>query len=252
MKIKTAVILCGGRGTRLGNLGKKLPKALVKIHQRPIIWYILKILIQNSFNHFILPLGYKGSYLKNYIKNFSQFRKYKIDLINTGIETSIARRVYKIKKNIISNNFLLLNGDAIFKFNVKKIFDNHEQKKLDITFLGCETPLNYGIIGKKNNRIISFERDIKFNTVKSKYRKNFTGHVYSGISVIKKNLLKDKIKYFKEFEKEFYPKIIKRNKTHFEAIDGFWYSIDNQKDIRSLHFKKNINYNKIKKIKNNL
>ena len=41
---KTAVILCGGRGTRLGLLGKKLPKTLIKVHKKPIIWYIIKIL----------------------------------------------------------------------------------------------------------------------------------------------------------------------------------------------------------------
>ena len=44
MKIRTAVILCGGKGTRLGNLGKKLPKTLVKVQGKPIIWYIINTL----------------------------------------------------------------------------------------------------------------------------------------------------------------------------------------------------------------
>ena len=61
--IKTAVILCGGRGTRLGLIGKKIPKSLIKIHGYPIIWFIINILIKNSFNHFILPTGYKGKLL---------------------------------------------------------------------------------------------------------------------------------------------------------------------------------------------
>ena len=54
MKTKTAVILCGGLGSRLGNLGKKIPKTLVKVHGKPIIWYIVKFLQLQSFNHFIL------------------------------------------------------------------------------------------------------------------------------------------------------------------------------------------------------
>ena len=54
-QIKTAVILCGGKGTRLGYLGKKLPKTLVKVKDKPIIWYIIKFLKKNSINHFILP-----------------------------------------------------------------------------------------------------------------------------------------------------------------------------------------------------
>ena len=65
---KTAIILCGGKGTRLGSLSKKIPKCLVKIHSYPIIWFIINILKKNSFNHFILPVGYKGEIIKNYIK----------------------------------------------------------------------------------------------------------------------------------------------------------------------------------------
>ena len=57
---KTAIILCGGQGSRLGNLGKKFPKTLVKIQDQPILWYIINILKKNSFNHFILPIGYRG------------------------------------------------------------------------------------------------------------------------------------------------------------------------------------------------
>ena len=67
MKYKTAVILCGGKGSRLGLLGKKIPKSMVKIHNYPIIWYIINILCQNSFNHLILPIGYKGHLIEKYL-----------------------------------------------------------------------------------------------------------------------------------------------------------------------------------------
>jgi len=130
VKYNTAIILCGGKGSRLGILGKKLPKTLVKVNNKPILWFIINSLIQNSFNHFILPTGYKGSMIKRYIiKNFYN-KKINIQLVKTGIETTIAKRINKIKKNIISDNFLLLNGDAIFDFNLKKIFENHKKKNV--------------------------------------------------------------------------------------------------------------------------
>ena len=69
MIVNSAIILCGGRGTRLGALGKKFPKTLLKVHGKPIIWYIIKFLIRNSFNHFILPVGYKGGMIKKYFTN---------------------------------------------------------------------------------------------------------------------------------------------------------------------------------------
>ena len=68
--MNSAVILCGGKGTHR-SLGKKIPKALVSIHNKPIIWYIINIHISKGFNHFILPTGYKGIMIKKYIKKIS-------------------------------------------------------------------------------------------------------------------------------------------------------------------------------------
>ncbi len=254
--MNSAVILCGGKGTRLGSLGKKIPKALVSIHNKPIIWYIINILISKGFNHFILPTGYKGIMIKKYIKKISNKNSnYKFDVIQTGVNTSISKRIYKIKNKIISKNFILLNGDAIFDFNLEKIFKYHKQKKAKITFIGCEAILNYGIVGVKNNKIVSFERDLVFNSAKCKRNQKFIGYIYSGISIMNKDILKHNFKNYKNFEKEFYPLIIKKYKTVFKELVGRWYSIDNQKDIKLLNEKKNNKefgfINKIKKQMNN-
>ena len=98
---RTAIILCGGKGTRLGSITKKIPKSLVKINNKPIIWYILKILRKNNFNHFILPTGYKGNQLKKYL-NKKIFKNFKFDIISTGVNTPIAKRIFTIKKYIKS------------------------------------------------------------------------------------------------------------------------------------------------------
>lgn len=250
MKNKTAVILCGGKGTRLGNMGKKRPKTLCLVQGKPIIWYIIKSLSKNSFNHFILPVGYKGKMIKNYILKEKELENKNIEVIFTGPSSSIAQRIHKIKKKIQSKNFILLNGDAIFNFNLKKIFKEHELRKDYITFLGSEAPLPYGIIGIKNKKIISFERESRFDAILSTSKKNFIGKVYSGISIIKTDLLRLKFKMFKNFEKEFYPIIIKKFRSNFKKIIGIWYSVDNQKDLNFLNEKKNkIVYNKIKNLK---
>tara|TARA_Y100000389_G_C17141039_1_gene354947 strand:+ start:153 stop:605 length:453 start_codon:yes stop_codon:yes gene_type:complete len=149
MKKRSAVILCGGKGTRLGIIGKKIPKTLVRIHGKPIIWYIINILKKNNFNHFILPIGYKGIQINKYFKNNRSFKDLKIEIINTGINTSISKRIFKIKKKIISESFVLLNGDAIFDFNIDKIFKNHFNKNIDTTFIGCTAKLPFGVIAKK-------------------------------------------------------------------------------------------------------
>ena len=126
-----------------------------------------------------------------------------------------------------------------------------------MTFLSCEAKLNFGIVGKSKNKIVSFEREIDFFAVLKRNKKKFTAYVYSGISIMNKKILLQKFKNFHNFEKSLYPLIIKKFKTNLEHIKGFWSSIDNIKDIKELNDKsskkKFFEINKIvEKIKNEL
>ncbi len=233
-KTRSAVILCGGKGTRLGSITKKIPKSLVKIKDKPIIWYILRTLKKNGFNQFILPIGYKGDLIVRYLKK-KDFKNYNFKIIPTGNNSPIARRISKIKKYIVSENFLLLNGDAIFDINLNKIYKNHiKDKKNIITFLGSETNLPYGTIVLNNGLVKNFERDVMFNAVKISKRKSTIAHVYSGMAILKKKILTKDVKNYKNFEVDLYPKIIKKHKCKFQKFTGFWHSIDNIKDIKVL------------------
>ena len=248
-KKNSAIILCGGRGTRLGSIGKKIPKSLIQINGHPIIWYIINNLVKNSFNHFILPVGYKGNLIKRYFQKHPKFKNLDIEIVDTGKDTSISKRIFKIKKKIASKNFLLMNGDAIFDFNLKRIFKGHIINKSDLTFIGAENNLAYGTVGIKKNRIVSFERNITFNSVKSKKDKNLVAYVYSGMSILNQKVLEIKFQNFKNFEKQLYPLIIKKHKCDFKVFNGFWHSVDNTKDIESIKRKNNFKkYNKLKKL----
>ena len=241
MKFSTAVILCGGKGTRLGSLGEKIPKTLVNVEGYPILWYIIFSLIRNSINHLILPLGYKGEMIKKFIKK--KFQKnnqlFKIDLIDNVKNTSIAKRINKVKKFIKSKNFVLLNGDAIFDFDLNKIFLNHEKKNTIATFLCGYAPLDYGVISKEKNKIINFTREINFNTVLSSDNKKILSFVYSGMVILNKITIKSNFKHYENFEKKLYPKLIKKHQTNLINIKGFWHSIDSIKDLERLSKKKN-------------
>jgi len=157
------------------------------------------------------------------------------------------------KKNIKSKSFLLLNGDALFNFNLENIFDKHFRNNRNITFISSETQLPYGTIGVIGNKVRSFEREAVFNAIIKKNIRNFRGYLYSGMSIINSNLLKLNFKNFENFEKEFYPLIIKRGKADLKILNGFWHSIDNVKDIQILnnHKKKNEIQKLIKIIKKN-
>ena len=95
--------------------------------------------------------------IKRFINSNKDLKNLNIEIIDTGTDTNIAKRIFLVKDNINSDNFLLLNGDAIFDFNLKSIYQKHIGKKRDLTFIGCENQLPYGTVGIINNKIVSFE-----------------------------------------------------------------------------------------------
>ncbi|WP_440677298.1 nucleotidyltransferase family protein [Candidatus Pelagibacter sp. HIMB1587] len=235
MKYRTAIVLCGGKGTRLGQIGKKFPKTLIKVQGKSILYYILNSLKKNKFNHIILPTGYRGKQIKEFIKS-SKFKNLKIEVVNTGVNTTIAQRIYKIKRLIKSENFLILNGDAIFDTNLNRIFKKHEIKKKDMSLICCDSEADFGTVGVINNKVVNFERNLNFNSVNIKM-KNFKGYVYSGMCIFNKRILMENFKNCFNFEKEFYPKLIKKYEIDFHTLKGFWYAVDNIKHLDTLNKK---------------
>ena len=250
---RTAVILCGGRGTRLGSIGKKIPKTLVKIHGKEILWYIIKILKKNKFNHIILPLGYKGNMIKKLTKKYKNLFN-DIVFVDTGENSNIGKRIFLIQNKIKSDNFLLLNGDAIFDIKLDKIFRSHENAKKDITFITGEITYPYGTVGVENSKVVDFNRNLVYESIKVRKRNNYTAYNYTGMSIIKTKQIVKLKKYYKSqsnFETGLFPKLIKSFKARIVKLVGFWHSIDNVKDIEAVNKNKKFNkkFLQVKKLK---
>ena len=253
---RSAIVLCGGKGTRLGVLGKKIPKAMIKIQGKEIIWYIIKILKRNRFNQIILPLGYKGNMIRKLAKKYKSLFSV-VDLINTGENSNIGKRISLVGDRIKSNNFLLLNGDAIFNFNIDKIFKKHQQRKKDITFISGENIYPYGTIGIRKGKVIDFNRNLNYEALKVRNKNSYTAFNYTGMSVIKTETLKklkNKYKKASNFETTLFPLFINAFNAEFVKLTGFWHSIDNMKDINIINDKKILKkkYISLKKIKQKL
>ena len=88
-----AVILCGGLGTRLSEETVKIPKPMVKIGDKPIIWHIMKIFQSFGVNEFLLAAGYKKEIIEEYFKDNNEFKK--IDIIDTGQKTLTGGRLLR-------------------------------------------------------------------------------------------------------------------------------------------------------------
>ncbi len=134
LRDKWAVILCGGRGSRLGQFTDSIPKALVKVHDKAILWYCFLMLYGHGFRHFIFPLGYKGEMIKEFVNREFDRHNCKFYFVDTGEDTPISMRLKKIV-NIIpeSENFFLLNGDTFFEVNLNNLIAFHKKQQAELT-----------------------------------------------------------------------------------------------------------------------
>lgn len=248
-KYKTAVILAGGYGSRMGKLTLYKPKTLVNIMGKPILWYILNELLRNNFDKIIITTGYKGQKIKKYVKSNFISNLDKIEMIDTGENSSISKRIFKIKNYIDSNYFFLLNGDSIFKINYKKSENYFYKQKLDALFFSYQMIANYGAFEfNKKNKIIKFGKNFFYNKLITAKNNYFLPYV--GMAILNKlHLNKINFKNYKEFEISFFNKILEKNKVGVKQIDHFWVCFDNQKDINNASKKNSIINNEIKKLK---
>ena len=145
IKKTCCVVLCGGLGTRISQITKKIPKPMIKIFNKPIIYYILKKLLSSKLERIILPLGYKGVIIQNYInKNFKNDLS-KIKLVKTGKNIPIGNRIKKIKNDLIKyDNFLMINGDTIFDADLNKMLNFHVLNDNLLTLSYSDTTTTWG------------------------------------------------------------------------------------------------------------
>ena len=233
----SAVVLCGGLSSRMGTLTSETPKSLLKVKRKPIIWYTIGFLYKNGVKKFILPLGYKGEQIKNYL--IKQFPQADINFIfcNTGKNTPIHLRLKKVHPYLENDSeFILINSDTIFQFNLNIMHKIHLENQDDITLSSVPVTSPWGIITTKENNVVGFERDLKVNNLGIINDQKVRGEVYSGLCIIKKTCL-DSFNWedCSDFETELFNKYIKNGKVGQYPINGTWYPIDTPKHLEAIN-----------------
>lgn len=168
------VIFAGGLGTRLMEETEARPKPMVEVGGKPILWHILKIYSHYGYNDFIICLGYKQAYIKEYFLNYylhnsditvdlennstkvhlAQNEKFKVTLVDTGYNTNTAGRLQKIKKYVESETFMLTYGDGVADINIPELITFHKSKGKLATLTTIQTPGRFGNIEQDENGIV--------------------------------------------------------------------------------------------------
>ncbi|MBI2647156.1 NTP transferase domain-containing protein, partial [Candidatus Woesearchaeota archaeon] len=133
------IVLCGGKGTRLREFTEKIPKPLIEICNKPILWHVLQVYKAHGCKEFIFCLGYKGDKIKQYFKNIKGIKIYFED---TGLDTNKAERIKLVRHLINDDNFFVTYGDDLSDVNINKLYDFHKKNKkiVTLTAVNLESP----------------------------------------------------------------------------------------------------------------
>ena len=169
------VILCGGLGTRLSEETVLKPKPMVEIGSRPILWHIMKIYEKFGFDDFVLPLGYKGDFIKNYFLNYktinsdfeidlgsgdinnykSSDEKWKISLIDTGKHTLTGGRLLRLKDRL-NETFMMTYGDGVCDVDINRLLEFHKSHGKVATVTAVRPQARFGGLEIIDNKVKSF------------------------------------------------------------------------------------------------
>src|SRR5262245_44614854 len=169
------VILAGGLGTRLTEETTIRPKPMIEIGGKPILWHIMKIYEHYGYNDFIICLGYKGYFIKEYFINYylhnsditvelgsnktevhyTTSESFKVTLIDTGLETNTAGRIKKIQKYTGNETFMLTYGDGVSNVDINELITFHKSHGKLATLTSVQLPGKFGTLSIKDDTSVS-------------------------------------------------------------------------------------------------
>ncbi len=149
-----AVILAGGYGTRISEESSIVPKPLIEIGGKPILWHIMKIYSAYKIDDFVICLGYKGEKIKEYFEQFDS-KLWNIQLIDTGLDTMTGGRLKRIQDKI-DDTFCMTYGDGVSDVNLNNLVTFHKEKKSLATLTAIHPPERFGVLNLSGDYVTEF------------------------------------------------------------------------------------------------
>lgn len=246
------IILAGGWGTRLGKQLEYIPKPMVPIGNQPILWHIMKIYSYYGFSDFIITLGVKANIIKNYFYQYEMFdsdftidlsnkkiefhkhhdEKFKVTLIDTGLNTLKGARIKRVEKYLDSPTNMLTYGDGVADINIAKLLKFHKLHNKTLTITGVHPPSRFGEIIVRDTRLISFEEKPQTSV----------GCINGGFMVFNRNLL-DYLAEDENCDLEVGPleELAKKGEIIVYKHGGNWECMDHERDVVHLNHLWNTN-----------
>tara|TARA_B100000029_G_C17428653_1_gene907042 strand:- start:93 stop:785 length:693 start_codon:yes stop_codon:yes gene_type:complete len=212
------IILAGGLGTRLSEYTRTIPKPMIKIRGKPLLFYIMKHYAKHGYKDFYIALGYKGEVIKKYFNK--KFFDWNINLIDTGKNSMTGGRLLKIKKYIKKQTCMVTYGDGISNVNLKKLLKFHRKNKKTVTLTAVRPPARFGALQLKGNLVSYFKE-------KSKLDENW---INGGFFVIEPEFFNSIKSHKTILERRPLENAAKMKQLAAFKHEGFWQCMDTKKD----------------------
>jgi len=238
------LILAGGYGTRLSEMTEVRPKPMVEIGGKPMLWHIMKIYSHYGFNDFVVLLGYKGYFIKEYFANYflhqsdvtfdlkensmkvhnNSSEDWKVTLIDTGQDTMTGGRIKRAKEYIDDEPFLCTYGDGVCNANITELVNYHKSHNKLMTVTAIQPEGRYGALEMKGDSIQSFMEKPKGDGA----------WINGGFFVCQPEVMDYIDNDRTVFEKEPIEDIAKAGQLQAYRHEGFWHSMDTLRDRNRL------------------
>jgi glucose-1-phosphate cytidylyltransferase len=178
------VILAGGLGSRLGEETELVPKPLVQIGDKPMLWHIMKIYSHFGLNDFVICLGYKGYVIKEFFSNYflhtcdvtfdiknqrmevhqNRAEPWRISLIETGADTMTGGRLKRVADHLEGQTFCFTYGDGVADVDVRALIAFHRAQGRLATVTAVAPPGRFGVIETQGDLVSGFHEKIEGQT----------------------------------------------------------------------------------------
>jgi len=238
------VILAGGLGTRLSEYTEAIPKPMVRIGNKPMLWHIMQRYAKFGHNDFLVALGYKSEVIKDYflnykilnsdftidLKNGSILSKssdpvdWTVSLIETGTNTMTGGRVRRLQNNIGNETFLMTYGDGISDIDINELIAFHKSHGKLVTMSAVRPGARFGELELDGNRIVSFEEKPQLHE----------GWINGGFFVMEPAFLDLIDDDETMLERAPLEKAARLGQLMAYRHEGFWQCMDTKRDVEAL------------------
>jgi glucose-1-phosphate cytidylyltransferase len=236
------IILAGGFGTRISEESHLIPKPMIEIGEKPILWHIMKYYGSFGYNEFIICCGYKQYVIKEFFADYylhmsdvtfdftaenkmivhnNNTEPWKVTLIDTGLNTMTGGRIKRVKDYIGNESFMLTYGDGVADVNIKELIDFHKSHGKIVTITAIKHGGRFGMLDIDDSEGI--------NSFKEKPKED-GGWINAGFMVLNPGIINYIDGDSTTFEKEPLETVASEGQLKAYKHDGFWQCMDTMRD----------------------